>query len=212
MSVGGRVKHLLDSHGHSLRKAHEITGICHETIRRIINGWEGPTLIGYIRRIAEGYRAQGYHVDETSLMEGLDPKGDFEWTIRQAPPLNRLEMVVMSVQERVRLALDFLRARYPKVCAPELLTTASGLRKDEFDRWRSRPSDLVTTLALATAVNHLTGISKEWFTDGWLKAEAIEEPFLDRVCRLASRAQGSSRFVSNRIPELLQAVRRNLTS
>ncbi len=214
MSVGRRLKHLLDSHGHSLRKAQEVTGVCHETIRRIINGWEGPTLIHYVRQIAGGYRAQGYQVDEKALMEGMDPRGDFEWTIRQAPPVQRLELALMSIQDRVRLALDFLKAKYPSVCRHEVLATASGLQRDELEsllcRWGRRPPDLVTALALATAVSHLTGLPKKWLVAGWLQTEQVEDPFADRICRVFAKAQGSGRCAADRIPRLLEILRRKV--
>ncbi len=216
MSVGGRVKYLLDSHGHSLRKAQEITGVSHETIRRITNGWEGPTLIEYIRRIAKGYRSRGYHVDEKSLMEGLDPKGDFEWTIHQSPFSQRLEMVMMSLQDRVRLTLDFLRAKYPSVCRIETLAAASGLNTADLarilTRWQSRPPERTTAIAIAYGIHRLTDISMMWFNHGWLDGSEMSQPFIGRVSLFCTRLNPKSSWHSNAyIPNLLDIMRSEIS-
>lgn len=206
MAVGRRVEHLLDSHGHSLRQAEAITGVSYETIRRIIKGYEGPTLGYNVTRIANGYK-----IDPKALLDGLDPKGDFEWTIHQAPPGQRLEMVMMSLHERVRLTLSFLTDKYPSVCGHDLLATASGLHVNQLDAvvrsWATKPPDLSTTNAIARGISRLTKISISWFLCGWLPQETVEQPFVERACQLCvGVTRLSKRHTAERTRTLLQLV------
>jgi transcriptional regulator with XRE-family HTH domain len=207
LAVGRRVKHLIDSHGHSLRQAEAITGVSYETIRRVINGYEGPTLVYQVTKIANGYK-----VDPKALLEGLDPKGDFEWTIHQLPPGQRLEMAMMSLHERVRVTLSFLRDKYPSVCRVEVLAPVSGLQPDELDtimrRWAIRPPDLRTTLDIARGISRLTSISMSWLVHGWIAQEEAQRPVTERIARLCFRVtQRSKQHIPDRTRTVLQLVR-----
>jgi transcriptional regulator with XRE-family HTH domain len=205
VSVGKRIKHLLDTHKHSLRQAEKRTGVSYETIRRICNGYEGPTVHYYVRKIA-----QGYGINERALLEGLDPKGDFEFTIHHAPPDQRLDLMIMSRQERLRLTLDFIRSKYPSALPIPVLEVDSGLETQELAaliaRWQQRPPDRVTTLAISRGVSRLTGIPMKWFLAGWLDAETPEKPFADRACRLCSKGIGQTKVRSDLTKQVIQIV------
>lgn len=206
MSVGRRVKHLIDSHGHSLRQAAALTGQSYETIRRIINGYEGPTLVYNVTKIANGYK-----VSPKSLLEGLDPKGDFEFSIQQGSAYQRLDMMAMSPQERLRLTLDFLQARYRSVSTVDVLAAVSGMENSELESilsdWESRQPDLTTTLAIARGIHRLTRISMSWFVCGRLEQESGSKPFVERCCQLLVQAtKGSKKHSAGRTQALLQVV------
>lgn len=206
MSLAARVKHLLDKNGHSFRTAQKRTGVSYETIRRITKGEYGPGVEQHVRRIA-----QGYNISEKALLEGLDPCGDFEWTIQQAPAVQRLDFLMTSSQERLRLTLDFLRGKYPSVVTIELLAAASGLATADLEtilsRWEARQPDLTTTTAICQGIHRLTGISASWFSHGWLKAETPTKAFRDLSSRVIFRATGrSKRHSPERTPKLLKLI------
>lgn len=192
MSIAMRVKSLLERHGDSFRTAAKKTGVSYETIRRIVNGYDGPTLSYHVIRIAHGYG-----IGEKSLLEGLDPKGDFEWTIHHSPPTQRLDFLMMSRPERVKLTWDFLRAKYPSAVTLPLLAAASGLHETVLtgimSRWDSRHPDINTTMALANGLHRITGISLFWFDQGWLEIERAGKSFPDRLAQLCLRSADQSR-------------------
>lgn len=208
MSLGMRVQQLIDGRGHSLREAEEVTGVSRETIRRIIKGYCGPTADFYAKRIAKGYG-----VPERALLEGMDPKGDFEFTITQAPSAQRLEFLLMSRQERVRLAIDFLQAKYREVCSIDLLAAASGMSSDELrdvlSRWELRVPDLATSTALALGISRVTGISSTWFTHGWVSSEHVSSVFTGHICRLCTTTiRDGRRHPPRKVQEVLRLVAR----
>lgn len=65
MSIDGKLRQLLDMHGHSYSDAERITGVCRETVRRLANGHRPPKTPKYLKEIA-----QGYGIDYLALMEG----------------------------------------------------------------------------------------------------------------------------------------------
>lgn len=201
MSVANRLKRLLDLHGHSYAKAEEITCVSRETIRRIANGEQPPKLPIYLRKIAAGYG-----VDEFMLLEGATPKGEFEWTVRHSSPAQRLEWLLMSQAGRVKLTLDFLRARYPQLVPPRVLAAAARISEHEVlnlvDRWEIVPPDRRVALDLAHMLHSLTGISLAWFLWGGLAerwSQGVDE--LARVSRW-TRTSGITK-------ELMQSVTRH---
>jgi|GEM_PF-3048013 len=207
MSLGMRIDQLITSHGDSLRDAEIKTGVSRETIRRLIKGYRGPTAEHHAKQIA-----RGYGVPEKALLEGLDPKGDFEWTITQASPSERLEYVMMTRQERVRLTLDFLTAKYPAICALELLSAASSMTEPALAtllaRWESRTPDLATATLLAQGLSRLTGISMSWFTFGWVSGAKAGAAFSGRACQVCvTTAPRSSRHSAQRTQQMLNLLR-----
>lgn len=207
MSLAIRVKTLLDRHGDSLRKAQQRTGVAAETIRRILKGYEGPSVVVHVRRIAEGYG-----LEEKALLEGMDPRGDFEWTIQHAPPAQRMEFLMMTIPERVQLAVSFLQARYSAVLSPTLLAAASGLTDEHLDsllsNWTSKTMDISTSMALAQGIGRLIGISPEWFRFGWIGTESASSLVKDRLSGFASRVAHKAR---RHTPQKTQQVLRLAT-
>lgn len=181
MSVGARVRQLLDSHSHSYLEAAKRTGVSHETIRRIVMGHEPPKLRLYLRKIAAGYG-----VEELALLEGASPKGEFEWAIRHAPLSQRLEWMLMSPAQRVKLTLTFLGQRYSSAITPKMLAAACGMDPSEVTEilgcWELRMPDRVTCLELSEAVHGLTGISLTWMRSGRIVGREDILPYLARFC------------------------------
>lgn len=175
MAVADRLRHLLEAQGHSLADAQRVTGVSRETIRRMVNGETPPKMIIYLRKIAAGYG-----LADVELLEGASPKGEFEWNIRHASPEQRLEWLLMSKYRRVKLALDFLRARCPQTIAPRILASALGTTeanlRNMLDRWEVSPPDRRVVEDLAQAIHGLTGISLSWFQWGGLAGTWKEGP------------------------------------
>lgn len=205
MSVAGRVQQLLDSHGHSLAEAEKISGVSRETIRRICLGHTPPKLRKYLRELA-----QGYGVDELALLEGASPKGEFEWNIRQTPPAQRLEWLIMSPAQRVKLTLTFLTKKYPTAISVATLAVACGKSELEMvsllERWSTYPPDRMTALNLAQAIHSVTGICLSWFHRGRLAHEwSAPGQCLPRVSSYLRMNQTAS--TSNGVGALLKLVR-----
>lgn len=167
MDAGGRVQELLDSHGHSYAKAEEITGVSRETIRRICLGHKPPKLHKYIRQIAKAYG-----LDELSLLEGASPKAEFEWNIRRATAGQRLDWLLMTPAQRLKMTLRFLQVKYPSTVAVSVLASAWGKTQIEvcslLEKWITSPPDRQTAHNLAGAIHGLTGIPMSWFSKGRL--------------------------------------------
>ncbi|HEY3365734.1 MAG TPA: helix-turn-helix transcriptional regulator [Symbiobacteriaceae bacterium] len=176
MSVGHRLQAYLDKLGHSYRDVERIAKVSRETVRRICNGYDGPTIEYQVKKIVRGYQAAGFDLNEDYLFEGRNPKGDFEWMIGHAGTGQRIAYLSMTIQQRVRLTVTFLGARYPTLCEPERLSVASGLDPKIVERvlttWERQPPDVETALALARGITRLTEICRNWFRCGWLDTES----------------------------------------
>ncbi len=192
MSVGSRVQHLLDSHGHSYAQADQLTGVSRETIRRICIGHNPPKLRFYLRKVA-----QGYGIDELSLLEGASPKGEFEWIIRHAAPGQRLEWALMTRSQRVKVTLDFLMRKYPEKVTTKLLASACGRPElaicTLLARWRVSPPDRRTADLVAEAIHGLTEIPVSWFRSGQVAGQWVDPlAGLPRVSRFLQMARSAS--------------------
>lgn len=207
MSAGEKVRQLLETHGHSYAEAERLTGVCRETIRRIVLGQKPAKLPKYLREIAGGYG-----LDVGVLLEGASPKGEFEWMVRQASNAQRLEWLLLSPAQRVKLTLDFLTARHPNALPPKVMATASGMTEMEYrrllERWESHPPARAVALDLASTVHALTGISLTWFQWGGLSEDWQDGTA--RVRRLSSlarpaKAKESAQHVSC-VMELLASI------
>jgi transcriptional regulator with XRE-family HTH domain len=190
--AGMRLKRLLDLHGDSYANAQEKSKVSRETIRRMVNGEEPPKMALYLRQIA-----LAYGIDEFALLEGATPKGEFEWNVHHASPAQRLEWLMLSRAERVKLVLDFLRLRYPQYVAPKMLAAATGLPEAELrsllERWEISPPDRKVAGDLVDALHGLTGISLSWFHWGGLAGNWQEgTEGLVRVARW-SRTPGNAK-------------------
>lgn len=193
MSVGQRMQAFLNIHGHSYREAEAITGVSNDTIRRICKGYFGPTTPYQIGRFVAGYQAAGFQIEEKGILEGQDPRGDFEWTIRHTPAGQRVGYIGMPVHRRVRLTLSWLAARYPAVCDARALAAASGLEVSQvaalLHAWESAVPDSTTALELAKGVHRLTGISLSWFRFGWLESESPKRSLVEGARQACSGAR-----------------------
>lgn len=187
MSVATRLRRLLEVNGHSYAQAEKVTGVSRETIRRMVNGQQPPRMAIYLRRIATGYG-----IGELTLLEGATPKGEFEWHVHHASPAQRLEWLMMSQADRVKLTLDFLRVRYPQSVAVLPLAAAAGMPETRLrallEGWEFSTPDRQVAGDLARAVHGLTGISLAWFQWGGL-SEAWQEG-INNLPRLSRWVQG----------------------
>lgn len=189
MSIDGKLRQLLDMHGHSYAEAEKVTGVCRETLRRLANGHKPPKTPQYLKEIAEGYK-----VEHLWLMDSATPKGEFEWSIRHAPPSQRLEWMLMTPAQRVKVTLDFLKARYPDRVSFTMLATACGMTESELvgllQRWQTTPPDRIVALEVAKAIHGLTGISRSWFLTGRFSEDWLED------CSAVHRTSTYARNVS----------------
>lgn len=182
MTTAQRIKYLMDKHCHSVREASRKTGVPKTTLLRLLEGSEA-NLSKWVSFIA-----RGYEVDPDALLGGKDPRSDFEWSVRRASCRERFDMVLMTMQERLRMTLDFLTKAYPRRCSLVQIAGASGLalRDVEVLRaiWEQTPPDLVTAKALALGIVEVTGIPGVWFLYGLLE----DEPTFTRLSRALPKA------------------------
>lgn len=177
MTTAQRIRHVLIKHGDSVRKASQKTGIPKSTLCRLLEGSEA-NLGKWIAMLAATYQ-----VDPNSLVGGQDPKSDFDWSVRCASSRERFDMVTMTVQDRVRMTLEFLARTYPRRCSALQIALVAGMGPREVETllasWDQVPPDLTTTKILSHAINTLTGISARWFDYGLLD----DEPCLSGLSR-----------------------------
>lgn len=191
MTTAQRVRLLLTRNGDSIRDAARKSGLSKSTVARIIDG-SAANVDKWVKQLAQAYK-----VDPNSLIGGLDPKSDFEWSIRRADLRERFEMVLMTLQDRVRLTMEFLDRNYPNRFSFNHVVAASGGNREELlgqiSRWDSIPVDLQVARLLAKTVERLTAMDARWFDDGLLTDEASPRQLAELIMRGSHPSQRSGR-------------------
>lgn len=169
LTTAQRIKRLLDRHGHSLREGARRTGVPRVTLARIMAGSEA-NIEKWVRRIAGGYG-----VEPASLLGGQDPADDLRWYVQRAPNRERFDMACMTLQERLRLTLEFLTVMYPQRDWEAQAAGIAGVRLPKGGSatalWEIMPPDLVTARAFAEGLRLLIGLPRVWFWLGLLEDE-----------------------------------------
>lgn len=173
VQVGRRVAKLRSAHGESLREAAIRTGVSHTTIARIEKGEVTGSFHSTLRKIADGY---GVKVEY--LLNGRDPRQDFEFSIRRLTTEERSRLYFVSPRTRVKMVLDFLIAEYPSEFPVEQIALAIGFDVRTFqallDQWNTADLPEEANIRISEALSRLTGISSHWFRWGALGAEPAE--------------------------------------
>lgn len=178
--VGTRVAKLRSAHGDSLREAALRTGVSHTTIARIEKGEVTGSFHSTLRKIAEGY---GVKVE--FLLNGRDPRQEFEFSIRRLSPSERNKLYFVAPRTRTKMVLDFLSAEYGPEFSLEHLAMQIGLDGSRFAEllanWNSADTSEDVYIKVAESLSRLTGISSHWFHWGALDDETPEAVPADAV-------------------------------
>lgn len=173
MQVGKRIAKLRASHGESLREAAIRTGVSHTTIARIEKGEVVGSFHSTLRKIADGY---GVRME--FLLNGRDPRHDFEVAVRRLPPEERSKLYFAPARTRIQMVLDFLVAEYPSEFSLDQVAAMAGCPEEDFEgflqRWHANQLSDEANVRLAEALSRMTGITPHWFRWGSLGADQAE--------------------------------------
>jgi transcriptional regulator with XRE-family HTH domain len=184
MAIGERMRAIRLQHGHSLDQASAITGINRSTLHRLEQGESPRGIMEHVRRFCAGYG-----VAEKVLLDGETLKGRFESYVRKQDASGRLSLATRSVQERLRIAFDFVTCEQPELASNQRLAIAGGLPVSDVQQalrlLRIRPVDHATLVALVDGLHSITGISKQFLLTGWFEEEiglrCLIEPLMNHL-------------------------------
>lgn len=206
MSVAERVRAIRETHGDSIRDAEQRTGISRGTLHRMELGYAPRDLRATVERFAAAY---GISVDE--LLAGQTPRGILEWRIRRLDRRERLRLVMIGLQGRVYLALEFLQDQFSSQLDLQRLSIASSLPRVEVEtairNWRLSEPDRKTAEHIAAGIHAGFGISLDWMLTGYFADEmGLTVPVRCRIPVVAVNAQCARPVMRTSAAKVMEVV------